>query len=177
MIIEIAVGVVGGRDVDPWRAIAMSVLERLQHTFLYEVQDPDQRGGIVLTCWDYHLDAPAVVPGDSLADRSLRIVDRSDGLIAIFGNRLPSITREEVWRAFEKRRKGIPQEIWIYFDPREKPPELIVFFDDIKAEFGEEPRWSECPDELDFQGKVFTTMIAFLLRHTAIPFTIEGEVE
>lgn len=175
MLTEITIGVVGGKEVDTWRGIAMSVLQRLQHLVLFELQEPQQRGGVALTCWDYHLDAPEVLPDGTLPERSLAMVDRSEGLIAIFGDRLPPITKQEVWRAFEKRSRKLPQQVWIYFDPTEKPAELDSFFLDIKREFGEEPRYSRFDDELDFQGKVFTTMIPFLLRHSANPFSIQRE--
>jgi len=148
-----------GSEVDDLRTIGFSVLDRLDEMFLY-----DMNLGVTIRHWNYRTDPPRVVPAGDLALRSLTIVERSHVLVAIFGRELPSITQQEIIRAFERRRDGETLPIIVFLDPTKKTVEHDRFFSRIKADFGEEISYTPYQTPLDFQSLLFKAVIPIMLK-------------
>jgi hypothetical protein len=164
-LIEVAVMISNGDDTNMFRDRALDVVRRLHHMFVHQMGV-----GLGITNWDYRLDPPGIVPAGTLATRSLSMVDRSEALLAIFGPTVPTITSEEVWRAFERRRSGEQAEVWTFLNPDQKTSDHDAFVERICSEFGEQVVWANYRDELDFQGRLFTTLLPYLLGRAGASF-------
>lgn len=160
---DVQVFISNGSDTDRYRETAADVLGRLRQLLQFEMQYD-----VTISNWDYRLSSPTIVPAGSLATASLRIVDRSHALIAIFGRRCPRITCEEVRRAFQRRAAGEPIEVFIFVNPSLRTGQHDSFFMDLHDTFGLEPVWAEYNSRLSFQAHVFTTLVGFLLEHLQI---------
>jgi hypothetical protein len=157
----------GGSDTERHRDIAVDMATRVSHLFSYQLNQP-----VTIRQWDYRFDNPTVVPAGTLATRSLSMVDSSECLLAIFGENVPPITSQEIFRVFQRRRDGFPVDFRLFLDPRKKTTEHDDFLARIKAEFGEQIVYAEYQSELDFQAKVVMTLFEYVMhkltRGTAI---------
>jgi hypothetical protein len=122
---------------------------------------------ISITNWDYRIDPPMVVPGGAVATRSLQMVERSNALIAVFGAAVPDITCQEIRQAFQLRQQGNPVEVWTFLNPDAKTDDHDAFLEAIRAEFGVDIVYAPYKDPLEFQAKMFTTLIPYLLKRIA----------
>lgn len=151
-----------GSDVDRYRDIGETVLRRLAHMLIRELE-LDVR----LDTWDFREAAPHVVPAGSISSLSLAMVGRSNALVAIFGRRCPLITRQEIRRAFEMRGAGRPVEILTFVNPQQLQSAHREFFAAIRDEFREEIVWTPYSNGLDFQAKLFTALTSYALRRVS----------
>src|SRR5439155_12507474 len=149
-----------GSDVNKYRDLGRGTFKLLEDTFL-EMAVP-----LYIRNWDYRTDPPRVVPVGAVAARSLNMVDRSHGLIAIFGSTLPRVTCAEIREMFDRRRRGQRVEIWVFVNPDKKTQEHAGFFEQVKKEFGEEIIYSLYRSPTDFQGMLFRTLIPFIFGRT-----------
>jgi len=162
-MIEAALMVSNGGDTNKYRDCANDTLTRLQHMFLHQLEIE-----LHISNWDYRLDPPTVVPAGAMAARSLVMVNRSHGLLAIFGPSVPKITSKEVWEAFERRRRGDTEELWTFVNPNQLKASHTKFFNSINKEFGEEISWTPYHNEVEFQAALFTTLVPYLLRRAGV---------
>jgi hypothetical protein len=158
-VLEVEVFISCGDEVAALRDVGNSVLKSLQHMLLYNM-----RVQVTILNWDYRMAPPTVVPKGGLAGLSLSMVERSQALIAIFGKELPPVTREEIRKAFALRRAGKSVEVYVFINPALKTGEHDTFLKNIEVDFGEKVVYTHYNDSLEFQGKLFITLMPFILK-------------
>jgi hypothetical protein len=104
-----------GSDTNRYRDVAADVGHRLTQLLQYEL---GYDVGIVN--WDYRRATPTVVPAGTLASTSLRMVDRAEALVAIFGRRDPTVTKEEIRQAFRRLDTGEAVDVFVFANPHER---------------------------------------------------------
>jgi hypothetical protein len=160
-----------GSDRDGYRDIAKDAFERLQQVIQFEM-------GLDATIayWDYRMATPTIVARGALASTSLANVDRANALVAIFGRRVPTITREEIRRAFERRRGGERQEVFVFVHPGLLSPRHATFFREVEDDFGETIVFSPYTNQVTFQALLYTTMFKYFFGQlgTANPALLTG---
>jgi hypothetical protein len=159
VVVEVEFFISCADDVEPLRDVAQSVMRLLQHMFRKSMNQ-----SVIIDEWDFRIDPPGVVPAGALAARSLTMVERSQGMIVIFGETVGTISRKEIRRAFELRAAGEPVEIWTFLNPATKSTEHSDLLDEIKQDFNEEIMYTEYADAPEFQGKLFITLTPYLLE-------------
>ena len=172
MLEDIRVLVSGGNEVNDLREISGNVLDRFNHQLQHE-----WRARYALTQWNYLLDSSRDEEVGHLADRSIRAVDESEGVIAIVGQSVPPITRLEVRRVYELRQLGQERELWfLAFKSRTaltgakgRMP-LAEFLDEIASDFGKQRIYHEVSTELDFQASLLMEMFPWLITRTGQAF-------
>ena len=158
-VLDVNLMISNGGDTNRLRDIASSAATQIAHHFTYELGQP-----VTFANWDYRRDAPGVVPAGKLAARSLAMVEQCECLLAIFGPTVPNITSQEVIRFLERRQAGERVDFWLFLNPDEKGPDHDQFLYDVTKRFGIDIVWSGYRDELEFQGKVMTTLFGFLTQ-------------
>jgi hypothetical protein len=174
MATVVGIGIVGGSDTNGCRDIAADVLNRLEHMFLYEI-DQQTGGGLLIKSWDYRLDSPRVIPKGTLASRSLAMVHRSHGLIGHILRGSAGDHPRGSSRGLQAQRCRRSTGDWVFVGRDCKNSEHDRFFSAIEKEFGETIQWTPFASELDFQGKVFTTLLPFLMGTVISMVPVEGE--
>src|SRR5947207_15411957 len=99
-------------DADHLRDIAADVMIRLTQMFNSQTD-----WALYIYQWDYRKDPGGPVHGAALAARSLEELDKSDGVVAIFSERIGRIATAEIDRAFAMYRADPSFEVWPYLDP------------------------------------------------------------
>lgn len=168
-MIDVRIMTSNGADTNRYRDVVNDVLVRMNHMLSNELTLD-----VTLTNWDYRQDVPRLVPAGELAARSLNMVDRAEALLAIFGRRLPSITCAEIRRAFERRQHGEQCEVWVFLNRDRVTGEHRRFFDELAVEFGEEIVYAHYSNTLDFQARLFTTLVSFVLRRLSVQWPTAG---
>ncbi len=148
-----------GAEVDSYRNTALDVFRRIEQMFDRELNVP-----LAIGNWDFRIDNPRVVQAGGLAARSLDMVQRTNAMIAIFGQGLPRITCQEIREAFRQRQAGASVEVWLFLDRQLRGRPHADFVSRIRREFHEQIVFGEYTSELDFQAMLFTTLIPYLLR-------------
>jgi hypothetical protein len=159
VVVEVELFISCADDVEPLRDITQSVMRLLEHMFLRSMGQ-----SVIIYEWDFRIDPPGVVPAGSVAARSLTMVERSQGLIAILGERIGAVSRKEIRRAFELRVAGQPVQVWTFLNPALKSTDHEALFEEIKKDFDLEIVYTEYADPTEFQGKLFITLIPYLLE-------------
>ena len=160
-----------GSDRDSYRDVAKDAIERLRQVIQFEMGLD-----VTIAYWDYRTATPTVVPRGALASMSLANVDRSDALVAIFGRRVPRITKQEIRRAFERRRRGERQEVFVFAHPGLITSQHDGFFQRIEDDFGETIVYAPYSNRLTFQASLYTTLFQYLFGQlgTANPALLAG---
>ena len=156
-----------GAEVERYREIGHNALVQIEHMFRYELDVP-----LAIGNWDFRRDAPRIVVPGGLATRSLSMVERTNAMIAIFGAALPQITCQEIRKAFRLRQAGNPVEVWLFLSQQLRSRRHTDFLARIRRDFGQQVVFAQYGDELEFQAKLFTSVIPFLLtrfRQAAVP--------
>lgn len=161
-----------GADVNHLRDIARDCLGRLT-----QMLDDDLKANLILREWDYRYDAPTDVPAGHLADRSLEMVDHADAVLAILGARVPEVTSREIHRVYEAREGGQPKLLWLFLNPAERGADHDHLIATVRDEFGVDIIWTPYTSDMDFQAKVFTTLVPYLVRRTSTGFGPGGSVD
>jgi hypothetical protein len=152
-----------GSDRDRYRDVAKDAIERLRQVIQFEMR-PD----VTIAYWDYRIATPTVVPVGTLAATSLANVDRSDALVAIFGKRVPNVTTQEVREAFERRRRGEKQDVFMFAHPGLMTPQHDELLKAIENDYGETIVYAPYRDQLSFQGSLYTTLFKYLFEQLGI---------
>jgi hypothetical protein len=160
-----------GSDRDAYRDIAKDAFERLRQVIQFEM-----KLDVTIANWDYRAATPTVVARGALASTSLANVDRANALVAIFGRRVPSITREEVRRAFERRRGGERQVVFVFAHPGLLSPRHRSFLQEVEDDFGETIVYAPYTNQVTFQASLYTTLFQYLFGQlgTANPALLTG---
>jgi hypothetical protein len=159
VVIEIELFISCAQDVEALRNTAQNVIHLLDHMLRNEMGQ-----GVFIGEWDFRVDAPRVVAPEDFSARSLKMVERSSGIVAIMGDRIGDVSKEEIRRAFEMRRDGMPVMVWTFLDPAKKTQEHEEFVAEVLEDFNELIVYTEYRDELEFQGKLFVALIPHLLQ-------------
>lgn len=162
-MIRVEIFISCGAEVEKFRDIGNGVLRLLDHMFANEM---DQE--VAVRTWDFRNDAPRVVQAGELAARSLTMVGRSQGLVAIFGEEVPEITQKEIQEAFELRRHGREVSVWIFLDPEKKAAKLEEFLESIRNDFGEEVIYGHYRTDLEFQSALFNALTPYVFRKLGV---------
>lgn len=159
---NVEVFISNGREEDRYRDIGVDVLSRLQHLLRYELGYD-----VAIGNWDYRHAPPTVVAAGGLAATSLRMVDRSQCLVAIFGRRMPPITTAEVRQAFELRQSHSEIDVFVFANPDRVTDRYHAFVREISDTYGEQIQWAPYADPLSFQAILYITLTKFLLERLA----------
>jgi hypothetical protein len=158
-MIEVSIFISGGNEIQELRDIAMKALRLLEQTFTAELDVP-----LVLRSWDFRIDPPRVVPRGALAVKSLTMVERSQAVVAILGQSVPGVTRQEILRAFELRANGVELNVWMFMRSGPQTDDHRELFQEIGDRWGEDIIFSQYEDQLDFQGKLLVTLMPYVLE-------------
>jgi hypothetical protein len=151
-------------DADDLRDIAGDVMDRLTQMFMSQTPWP-----LFLYQWDYRRDPGGPVPIDQLATRSFEELRKAEAVVAIFSARVGTIAEQEIRLAFELFRDGTLFNIWSYLDPAKKGPAHESLMDRIANTY--KPlslRYEPYNDPLDFQAKLFTALVPYLLDRVGV---------
>lgn len=149
----------GGEDTNPLRDIVHDVTRRLNHLFTNRLDSPLSIGGP-----DYRLDPPQVSKPGTMRARSRKMVENSECLIAILGDVVPPLTREEILHAFELRRVGHVIKIMLFVNPAQKTADhdsLLCAIADIS---GYEVQYTGYSNALEFQAVVTMALFEYVVR-------------
>jgi hypothetical protein len=166
-VISIEIFISCGDEVDDLRNVGNDVLRRLDHMLTNEMN----LGEVVVRNWDFRLDAPRVVDPGHLATRSLRMVEKSNALVAIFGAELPIITQQEIRRVCEMRRDGLDVEVFVFVDHALRTPEQAQFFAELANDYAQQIVYAQYQTELEFQAGLFTALTPFVLRRSGLSYS------
>jgi hypothetical protein len=160
-----------GGDMNAHRDLAADAIRRLQQLLQFEMNL-----SVTINHWDFRFATPDVVPRGALATTSLTNVDRSDALIAIFGRRVPVITRQEIHEAFARRQRGEVQAIFVFANPDQLSDAHREFFAEVENAFGEEIVFGHYSNRLTFQAALYTMLFRYLFEQlgTANPALMSG---
>ena len=151
-------------DADHLRDIAADVMTRLTQMFTSQTPWPlmtSTNGTIART--------PAGPFRDELAARSLEELRKSEGVVALFSARVGKIASEEIHAAFSIAESDPGFEILPYVDEAKKGPQHEALMHAIARDH--KPLtlvYTPYVDEQDFQAKLFTALVPYLLKRTGV---------
>jgi hypothetical protein len=157
--LSIEVMVSNGGDTNRLRDIVNDVARRITHVFRSQLEYR-----LSINVWDYRLDPPQVAKSGTMRLRSLKMVENSECVIAILGEVVPPITREEILHAFERRRAGHLIDFMLFVNPAQKTADHDSLLRAISDMSGDEIIYATYSDELEFQAGVMVALFAHVLR-------------
>lgn len=179
---EILLLVSCGADMNRLRDISGDVIRRLDHVLRFDLASRYN-----LNQWDYRLDPSRDEPAGHMADRSLKQVDESEGVVAILGRTVPRVTHLEIRRVFELRQLGQHRQLWIFVRASRQEPRssgsaggadlpLRELIDEIQRDFKRDLIYRRVQSELDFQAGLMTSLFPFLVQRIGTGYGPVGVV-
>lgn len=159
-MIELGTLVSGGAAIDRYRDVANEVLAAVEQIM--------RRAGARFSIlnWDWREEPPGVVPRGDYAALSLRMVERSNVLVALLADTVPTTTREEILHSFELRSRGRPVQVLIFVERAASHDRLDELIDEVRDRFGEQIMYQQFQDEFDLQRKLFVALVPLALALT-----------
>jgi hypothetical protein len=157
--LSIPLMVSSGEDTNQLREIVNDVARRLNHLFTYRLGSPLSINGP-----DYRLDPPQVSKLGTMRSRSLKMVEDSECMIAILGEVVPPITREEILRAFELRAVGHVIRVMLFLNPAQKTAEHDSLLCAISEVSGYEIKYTRYSNALEFQAAVMMALFEYVFQ-------------
>jgi hypothetical protein len=161
-VLGLDVFISGGDEVASYRNIGLNVIQHLQQMFQKDLNIP-----VAIGTWDFRLDPPGVVAAGTLSARSLSMVERTNCIVVVFGGDLPKLTCKEVRHAFKLRERGNDVEVKVFLSRLHRTRSHSDFLRRLKQRFHEEVVYAQYDSRIDFQAKLFTTLMPFVMKKMA----------
>jgi hypothetical protein len=172
---EIRLLISGGDEVKPYRRLAEQVLDRWNHML-----DAELRSRHIFRDWDYTKDASRDEDIGHFADRSIRAVEESEGVIAICADVVTPTSGLEIRHVYELRELGQQRELWFLVVPTPEDHHhsggtpLHEFVQEIRRDFGKERIYHRVEDPLDLQASLIFEMMPWAVRRVGSAFGLGG---
>jgi hypothetical protein len=162
-MVEIWVFVSCGAALNPLRDGALQVIAAVERMFVFGLSV-----SVVLRNWDWRNEPPEIVGSNEFAARSLRMVERSNAVVAILADTIPPTTRKEIHGAIRQFASGRTDQVWVFVDNTAKNEAHARFVQNIRRRHKVQVIYQGYDAELDFQEKLFVALIPYVVRKTIL---------